>query len=195
MKKAYLLAALLFPAVSVTAAPVSSSYTEGFSGYYDVANWTMDLNGGSVDTTSQPNSITITTSNSGSDELSNTDFTIASAGDGYVSFSWNYITTDIENPEFDPFGYLLNGAFTQLTDDSGSYLQTGSTSFAVSAGDIIGFRAFATDSLLGSSITVVTDFVAPAAVPVPAAVWMFGSGLMALLGFRNRKARLSEQAV
>ncbi|MFC1589229.1 VPLPA-CTERM sorting domain-containing protein [Pseudomonadota bacterium] len=31
------------------------------------------------------------------------------------------------------------------------------------------------------------DFVAPAAVPVPAAVWLFGSGLLGLVGVARRK--------
>ncbi len=32
---------------------------------------------------------------------------------------------------------------------------------------------------------------APAAVPVPGAVWMFGSGLIGLMGFRSRKPRVA----
>ena len=192
-KKGYFLAGLLFVAGY---APVSSAYTEGFSGYYDVANWTKTLDGGSVDTTGEPASITLTSSNTGSGVPSSQDFTIASAGDGLVSFSWTFVATDVDDPGYDPFGYLLNGVFTKVTDDSGSALQSGTTSFNVSAGDIFGFRAYSTDSKFGSSITVVSDFAAPpAAVPLPAAVWMFGSGLLALLGFNRRKAKLSAQAV
>jgi hypothetical protein len=38
-------------------------------------------------------------------------------------------------------------------------------------------------SLTTTSLT----FAAPAAVPLPAAVWMFGAGLMGMLGLTRRK--------
>jgi hypothetical protein len=38
---------------------------------------------------------------------------------------------------------------------------------------------------------VAPDFSAPAAVPVPAAAWLFGSGLLGLFGVARRKARAS----
>ena len=188
MKKICLLVGLLFVWGSVNAARVSDPYTEGFSNYYNEDNWTRNLDGGAIDTTGSPVSVTLISSNSGNGS-SNQDFTIASAGNGLVSFDWNFIATDIDNPGYDPFGYLLNGVFTQVTDNAGSYLQTGTTSFAVSTGDIFGFRAHATDSVLGSSITVVTDFAAP--VPIPGAALMLGSGLLALFGFGKKMSQLN----
>ena len=52
-----------------------------------------------------------------------------------------------------------------------------------SAGNIIPFGLSA-----GSSATIFNDLV-PAAVPVPAAVWLFGSGLVGLFGLARRRAR------
>lgn len=44
----------------------------------------------------------------------------------------------------------------------------------------------------GASISNVVATVAPAAVPVPAAVWLFGSGLMGFLGLAKRKGQLQQ---
>ena len=89
-----------------------------FSGYYAPANWTQSIQGdGSIDTSTAPGSILLVGANNwtGVDLNQNTDFTIAAPTAGTVSFDWNFSTIDL--PEFDPFGYLLNGAFTQLTNN------------------------------------------------------------------------------
>ena len=87
-----------------------------FAGDYAPGNWTQSIGGdGLIDTTSAPGSISLT----GADDaggLQNTDFTIAAPTAGTVSFDWNFSTLDTSS-EFDPFGYLLNGAFTQLTNN------------------------------------------------------------------------------
>jgi hypothetical protein len=44
----------------------------------------------------------------------------------------------------------------------------------------------------GAVISNLTTAVAPAAVPLPAAVWMFGTGLMGFLGFAKRKGQLQK---
>ena len=42
--------------------------------------------------------------------------------DGTVSFNWNYQSFN-GGPNFDPFGFLVNNGFTQLTDNAGALLQ------------------------------------------------------------------------
>jgi hypothetical protein len=96
-----------------------------------------------------------------------TDFTTLAVGDGLVSFSWDYITFDGEGPSWDPFGYLLDGTFTQLTDNGGGSPQSGSASFSVLAGQTFGFRVLAVDDTAGRAQSTISSFEAPAAIPEP----------------------------
>jgi len=165
-----------------------------FSGGYDVSNWSQSLDGGIIDLSGAPDSINLISSNVDNDEPASTDFTIIALNDGVVSFDWSFSSRD-EGPGFDPFGWLLNGAFTQLTVDgpngSGPLTQLGSTMFNVLAGDIFGFSARSIDSCCGAATTTISNFSAPdvsvSAVPVPAAAWLFGSALLGFFGFSRRK--------
>jgi hypothetical protein len=89
-----------------------------FAGYYASANWTQSIQGdGSISTGDAPASISLSGADDGSPINQNTDFTIAAPLAGTVSFDWAYSTA--EGPAFDPFGYILNGGFAQLTDNGG----------------------------------------------------------------------------
>jgi hypothetical protein len=179
-------AAVLGMSAVATADPI------GFSGPYAPGNWTLTLtnSNGTVNTAGAPNSITITSSDGiGNFNAGNTDYTITAPASGQVSFSWNYTTVD-PPAVFDPFGYLLNGQFIELTDeDIGN--QSGVASFFVNAGDIFGFRANSFDNFFGRSTTTISNFNAPqiTEVPEPATLAVFGllaagGGLFA----RRRKA-------
>ena len=113
-------------------------------------------------------SIILRGADDGSGNDVNTDFTIAAPTAGTVSFDWNYSTLD-GSPSFDPFGYLLNGAFTKLTDDSGATTQSGSAFFSVLSGDVFGFRQNTIDSGFGRASTTISNFNGPTAA-VPASV-------------------------
>jgi len=157
MKKIYLIVLLII------LNPVNVALAD-FSGPYDVSNWTQILNGGSIDTTGAPASIIEISSNDGAGP-DNTDFTIAAVDSGTVTFNWSYTTTDVDGPSYDPFGWLLNGTFTQVTNDGGLINQSGTVTFPVVAGDVFGFRAHATDSALGSASTTISNFSAPLLAP------------------------------
>jgi MYXO-CTERM domain-containing protein len=138
-----------------------------FAGPYAPANWTQSIGGdGSINTGFAPGSITL----NGSDDYSgykNVDFTIAAPASGTVSFDWSYSSSDSDGPEYDPFGYLLNGSFAQLTDSAGSSDQSGTASFSVLAGDVFGFRQNSDDSQYGGASTTISYFNGPTPVPVP----------------------------
>jgi hypothetical protein len=172
-----------------------------FIGAYDVSNWaSITEQGGTIDTTGAPSSITLTSGNDYGDvadppgPISNQDFTIAATATGDVSFDWFYTTYDYYDTVdfasvYDPFGYLLNGVFHQLSPNDLPYLGTssGSVSFAVIAGDVFGFRANSDDSAFGPAVTTVSNFNGPTAVPLPATLWLMSLGLAAM-GFRRRQA-------
>jgi hypothetical protein len=151
-----------------------------FAGDYAPANWTQSIEGdGFINTGGAPASISLSSADDGSEKSQNTDFTIAAPTAGTVSFDWAFSTDDIF-AEYDPFGYLLNGAFTQLTiNGNGSNLtQSGSVSFSVLAGDVFGFRQNSVDSIFGRASTTISNFNGPLAASGPASV----PGPLPLLG-------------
>ncbi len=144
----------------------------GFSGTYATGNWTASTpGGGSVDVSGAPNSIVLT----GSDLYTccdvNTDFSIVVLTAGLVEFDWDYATSD-EHPIFDPFGYTLDGVFTQLTDgvfteltgdgviNDVDLVQSGSESIMVGQNVGFGFRVQSDDEFGSSSVTI-SNFVGP----------------------------------
>jgi len=165
-----------------------------FSGAYDVTNWTFFSSdgGGSIDISGAPNIIRLTSSDNGNlvEHLSNADFTIAAVAESDVSFRGEYFTSDIDSPRDDPAGFLLNGVFTQLSDDFGDDFQTDDYSFHVNAGDIFGFRIFSTDSCCGSATGSVSNFeVTPVPEPETYALFMAGLGLMGFIARRRKNGQ------
>jgi hypothetical protein len=141
-----------------------------FSGNYAPANWTTVLSAGSdgsVNTAAAPASITITGSDDPTNPLSatpvNTDYTIVATTSGTWRFSWAYHSNDVDlAPQYDPAGILINGVFTQLTDNGGNVDQSGTfTAPYVAAGTVIGFRISAIDNSWGNATLTISAFAAP----------------------------------
>ncbi|MFN9694972.1 MAG: hypothetical protein ACK550_14440 [Synechococcaceae cyanobacterium] len=158
-----------------------------FTGPYAPANWTQSIGGdGSINTGDAPNSVTLTGAINFSFFDINTDFTISAPVGGTVSFDWFYTTND-EDP-YDPFGYLLNGSFNQLTNDSGSKTQSGSAAFDVVTGVVFGFRQISLDSASNLTSTTIAYFNAPVPgplpLPVPGPLPLIGAG--AAFGWSRR---------
>jgi hypothetical protein len=158
----------------------------GFVGYYAPANWTVTLSpgtNGSVDWSGAPASaIVIGTDNSPG---GNTDVEITIPGGGFVNFNWDYVTTDADGAFFDPFGYLLNGTFVQLSDDNGPPIQGGFASVAVQDGDVFGFRQNSLDGAFGGAQTTISQFDAPN--PEPMSMIIFGGLTVAgIVGCRRK---------
>jgi hypothetical protein len=161
-----------------------------FTGVYAPPNWTQGVQpDGSINAFTAPTSISLTSADDGGTEPGvnkNTDFTIVAPFAGTASFSWAYATAD-ESPSLDPFGYLLNGNFMQLSLNDGPNSQSGSTSFSVIVGDIFGFRQNSFDSLSGRATTTITNFNGPvpsgsASVPGPLPLL----GLSVAFGYSSR---------
>ncbi|MEQ1529298.1 MAG: PEP-CTERM sorting domain-containing protein [Methylococcales bacterium] len=166
---------------------ISSAQAEvvGFSSAYNIANWTSLIDGGTINTSLAPASISLTSSDDQSLEPNKyQEFTIAAVAPGQISFNWAYESADTE-AFGDDFGWVLNGVFTKLSDSDGLLSQNGVFSANISAGDVFGFRAYSFDSTGGAAITTISQFAAP--VPLPAAVWLFGTGLFGFLWQAKRK--------
>lgn len=178
MKKIITLCALLFASVT------NASIINDFTGDYAVANWDQSLDGGSIDLSGAPLTIAEISSDAGNNSAS-TDFTIAATGSGLVSFDWSFTTAD-DNAGWDPFGWLLNGTFTQVTNNSLSS-QSGSVSFLVNTGDIFGFSAKSLDGIFGSSTTVISNFSAPS-IPEPSSLAIIALALVSLSISKRKKS-------
>lgn len=135
---------------------------DGFTGPYDVSNWSITAPvGGEIDTFNAPSYVILY----GPDleiggELS---YTISAVASGDWSFSWLYTSSDA--PEWDGAGYLLNGIYTELASSSGA---SGALTISVLENDIIGFLVRSEDGILGPGVFTVSEFSAPTeASPVP----------------------------
>lgn len=161
-----------------------------FAGDYAPANWTQSIGGdGLIDTSGAPASIILKGANDYSGNDVNTDFTIAAPTAGLVSFNWSFLSDD--DAQYDPFGYLVGGVFTKLTDDSGAMLipQSGTASFSVLAGQFFGFRQNSTDSKYGRASTTISNFngpTAPASVPGPLPILGVGAAFAYSRRLRRR---------
>lgn len=157
--------------VSLTLAAASGASAAtvfGFQGPYDPINWTFANSNadGSVNTSGAPASISLTGGDNGSGFSGTTDYTTTAAAAGTVTFDWDYSTND--GPFYDRFGYLLNGSFTQVTNNGGGVVQNGTSTFNVLAGDSFGFRIFTTDNIFGPGSVTISNFSAP--IPEPSTV-------------------------
>jgi len=171
-------------ASSATLAPSAQAFQlqQDFAGIYSPGNWTFTsdqvLGDGNVDLASTPAVVTLTGSNSR--DLTayfgsvNSDFTTIAAATGPVSFDWSFFSHRVHSP--DGFGYLLNGIFTQLADQSS--LGSGSSQFNVLAGDVFGFRAYTLDNEVGAGTATISNFSAPFSdpTPVPGPLPLLGAG-------------------
>jgi hypothetical protein len=107
----------------------------------------------------------------------------------YLSFDWAYSTLDSGGASWDLAGFILNGVYTQLSDDLGGVSQSGSVSgLLVNPGDIFGFYIDSLDDDFGAA-TITIDSFAAQDVPEPSTFSILFAGL-ALVGlgqFRRKR--------
>ena len=153
--------------LSVAALDIKSAQA-AFSGFYAPSNFTLTNTNanGLVNTNDAPSSVSLTGGNNLSGAFGTTDYTTTAFGSGQVSFDWDYLSFNA-SPEFDPFGFLLNGDFTQLTDNNGSLSQFDSFTTSVQEGDIFGWRIATIDNAFGAAQATISNFEAPVPAPSP----------------------------
>jgi len=176
--------------VSLTLAAASGASAGtvfGFQDAYDPINWTFTNSNadGFVNTGGAPASISLTGGDNGSGGFGTTDYTTTAAAAGTVTFDWNYSTADF-SPFSDPFGYLLNGSFTQVTNNVGGVVQNGTSTFNVLAGDSFGFLVYTLDNVFGRASVTISNFSAPIPEPSTVLSLLVLGGLGAGLKYLNR---------
>ncbi len=153
------------------------------SAAYMLAN--TDSYGNGTVTDNLPVSYTIYGSDNCGASINNyTTYTTSATQDALLTFAYSYVTPDTDS-SYDPAGYVINGIYHQLTPDTllTGVVFSGIITFGVSVSDVYGFYVLSTDSNYGlAEITV-----SPSAVPLPAALPLFGSALLGMGAFVRRK--------
>ena len=88
---------------------------------------------------------------------------------------------------FTTYGYSVYPGPTEVFESTGTDMMSSGLLGALDIPLNIGFDFFGFSIESANGSVVSTDFINTAVVPVPAAAWLFGSGLLALLGISRRK--------
>ncbi|MES2355911.1 MAG: PEP-CTERM sorting domain-containing protein [Pseudomonadota bacterium] len=173
----------------------SAPASANFVGAYDVSNWTTTLpgdpagGGGSMNLSDAPSSITMQGGDAGpchDNPNCAVNFTIRAVNTGTVSFTWDYISYDDDGSKYDWFGFLKNGLFTPLSENSVWIReQSGYEIFDISAGDIFGFSLNCHDCEFFPANTTISNFTV---VPEPASFALVGLGIVGLAVGRRKQA-------
>ncbi len=139
---------------------VGTFFSSGFEGAYDPSNWFTSVDGdGSIDVAGAPGSVTLVGANDGTANAE-TNLCINVAATGTLTFDWSYSSANA-SAFFDPFGYTINGTFTQLTTTAGGLNQSGTVSITVNAGDEFCFSQRSVDGIFGAGTTTISNFSGP----------------------------------
>jgi len=159
-----------------------------------VFNVLNDNADGSVSTPDLGVTAILTGGNNGSGLAGTTDLVTTAGQDGVIEFQYMYSSLDA--PGFDWAGYLVAGLFTQLADTDG---ESGSASFAVSAGDVFGFRVVTSDNTQEPGVFTISDFttLGPSddAVPEPGTLLLVSAAIAALTVARRHARNPREKGL
>lgn len=145
------------------ATPEATDNCNGFVGPFAPANWTFSNPvGGTVDASSAPDFITMTSPNNG--VAGQATYTTTIPANGTLTFSYLYTTDDFivdfftgVIDVFDDFGVSINGTFFQVNTGvfAGEFGNVSVTN--LNAGDQFGFVMTSDDGLFGPATTVISN--------------------------------------
>ena len=174
MKKYWLFCCLAACFSSVDAAPISFNFSQG--GFFEGASITGMFAGEDLDSNGQLSSF--------AGEVSN--FVMSFSGNSLApSFSLGF--SDLYGLVYDLDGGLLGDGVT--LDVEGIGAAAGSYNYVTGQGATGGIDSGWVDVYIGASTSTSTSSeLVLASTPIPAAVWLFGSGLLGIIGIARRKA-------
>ena len=162
----------------------AGSANAAFIGPYDPASFVLTNMNSDGFAEFRPNgSLVLTGGNNGSGTPGTTNFLVAAAGTGLVTFNFSYSSLDAVLAEV--VGYMVGSSFNLLADRDGT---SGPVSFAVTAGQTFGFRIATEDNTGEPGILTVSNFSAPtgSAVPEPSTLGLMAAGLATAAFWRPR---------
>lgn len=159
----------------------------GFYEYYDISNWELHPNSGSIDISGTPLSIEFESGDSGDPDT--TYIQIEIPADGIVQFNWSYSTSD--DPVWDYPFYMINGTPHPFSsyDFYGANTQSGVEIINITKGQTFALGVYTEDGQEGSATIEAFSFSAPV-VPVSFIAVLSGLGLIGMGNFfRFRKKK------
>ena len=144
----------------------ATANSSGFTGVYAPANWTVTNpsgDAGTVNATSAPNSISISSSATNSGTTTSVFYTVNITTTGTINFNWSYSTTDF-SALYDYPQYAINGVIVALIpgySGAGGTSQIGSSSINVTAGQTFSLVMTTSDNIGGFGTTVFSNFSGP----------------------------------
>jgi hypothetical protein len=149
-----------------TGSQCNGSLQTGFNGTYAPATWTTVSGGlGTVNTSSAPNTVVLTSANTGGASPNTTSWQHVIPCSGYVTFNWSYTTND-NGPSTDFPRYAINAATPQVFSGFNanfwySKIQTGTFSMYFNAGDVLQLQAHTNNNSGGACSITISNFSAP----------------------------------
>ena len=136
--------------------------TTGFSGVFSISNWNFNITTGNINTNNAPTSVTFVSGDSSIFEdviVGDAIMSIIIPFDCSITFSYTASTNDRDNDFYwDPFGYIINSSPVVLADSYGN-TKTGTITVNLLANEVFGFYVETRDGILGSSTTIVSNFI------------------------------------
>jgi hypothetical protein len=158
---------------------------QGFTGYYDPANWTIELPdaqyGGSVPAF-DANTLVIIGPDGQSCSGEEVRVFIEVEESGGIFFNWEFVNFDSPGWDFFIVRQALNGDVNVLTQVT----QPGSGSFVgfFNAGDVLHFVVYSEDCVFGEGVVTITNFDPYSEyTAIPLSSWALYLGILLMISF------------